>query len=937
MEKIITYNFGEDFIAKLATLLSENFLKSGNDLSHISCVFGGRRPALFLKRELSKKIKKSYLPPRFFNMDEFVNYLILPQYQHKINDLDACFLIYSLAKKHLPKLLKQRESFNAFLPWAREIISFIEQLDLEDIKNQSLLSIEKSASIGYEIPESINHLLAEIISLRDAYHKALTKKGLTSRGLRYLQAAKSVQGRRVEEFGTIIFCNFFYLHGTEVRIVKSIYEKGRGICIFQGSQDKWSVLATNAKKLNVSIKPQEEDVKPNFSLYQGFDMHSQVGIVGEILGKIKNKNNTLIVLPQPQTLIPLLTEISSLLKDFNISLGYPLNRSSLYVLFDLMSKSQEQRSADTYYTKDYLNLLRHPLVKNLEIGKDSAITRVMVHKIEELLQGQEDTSIGGSLFLSLEEIEAEEKIYLRTQEVLQSMDILISFDECKSLLLKLHKIFFKSWENISDFNHFSTTFLELLNTLSEKSKIGSFPFNLKVIEKLYEIGQELGSLDFSREKFDPGEIWDIFLKQKLQSEIISFTGSPLRGTQILGLLETRSLSFENVIIMDLNEAVLPKLKIYEPLIPREVMLNLGLNRLEKEEEIQRYQFMRLVSSAKKIHLVHEENQEREKSRFIEELLWTKQRESGKLEVTQVSKARFVVEVASLVPTVQKTEAMVRFLKKATYSASRLNTYLNCPLRFYYQYLLGLREKEDLLQDPQASHIGTFIHELLADTFKIFIGRKPVIDRGFRKSFSKKMEEKFESLARRMRSDSFLLKQIINNRMNKFLDSEAERNVAKIISLESECRGIWEMDNKAIRFRYTADRIDQLEDESIVVIDYKTGGASIVPKRLSALLTMKMNRQSLKETVRSFQLPLYYHFTSESFPNNQVNAEIYNVRSCERKAFISKEDILKKEKVEELSLRALEAIFRELFDLDIPFVPDRDERKCQFCPFTSLCR
>ena len=146
-----------------------------------------------------------------------------------------------------------------------------------------------------------------------------------------------------------------------------------------------------------------------------------------------------------------------------------------------------------------------------------------------------------------------------------------------------------------------------------------------------------------------------------------------------------------------------------------------------------------------------------------------------------------------------------------------------------------------------------------------------------------------------------------------------------------------MDNKAIRFRYTADRIDQLEDESIVVIDYKTGGASVVPKRLSALLTMKMNRQSLKETVRSFQLPLYYHFTSESFPNNQVNAEIYNVRTCERKAFISKEDILKKEKVEELSLRALEAIFRELFDLDTPFVPDRDERKCQFCPFTSLCR
>jgi len=936
MERIITYNFGEDFIARLSNFLVKNFLKSNNDLSHIGCVFGGRRPALFLQRELSKNINKAYLPPHFFSMDEFVDSLSYPQSQYKINDLDACFLIYTLAKKHLPKLMRQRESFSAFLPWAREIISFIEQIDLEDIKDESLLSIEKSASIGYEIPENINHLLTEIISLRDVYHKALIKKGLTSRGLRYLQATRSVEEKEYQGFEKVIFCNLFYLHATEQKIVKSIYKQGKGVCIFQGSQERWSVLANNAKELNVTIKPEAEDAKVNFFLYQGFDMHSQVGIVRDIISKIKNKNNTLIVLPQAQALIPLLTEISSLLDDFNISLGYPLKRSSLYVLFDLILKAQEQRSSDTYYTKDYLNLLRHPLIKNLEIGKDSAITRVMVHKIEEFFQGQEETSIGGSLFLSLKEIEAEEKIYLRTQDILGNMGILVSIDECRALLAKLHQIFFKNWENIFDFNHFSITFLEVLNILAEKSMLNNFPFNFKVIEKLYGIGQELGSLTFNKEKFSSSEIWDIF-QQKLQSEVISFIGSPLRGTQILGLLETRSLSFENVIIMDLNEAVLPKIKIYEPLIPREVMLNLGLNRLEKEEEIQRYHFMRLISGAKSAHLIYEENQEREKSRFIEELLWTKQRELGKLKIASIPKARFTVEVASPVPIIKKTEAMVEFLKKATYSASRLNTYLNCPLQFYYQYVLGLKEREDLLGDPQASHIGIFIHELLADTFKVFIGVKPVIDKNFRKSFFKKMEEKFEILARRMRSDSFLLKQIIDNRMHKFLDNEARRNVGKIISLESECRGTWMIDNKVICFRYTADRIDQLEDKSIVVIDYKTGGANIAPKRLSALQFMEMNRESIKKTVKSFQLPLYYHFTSEMFPGEQVNAEIYNVRTCERKSLIYKEDISKRDKVEELFLKGLETIFRELFDSSVPFVPDRDGRKCQFCPFSSLCR
>ncbi|MFH1519294.1 MAG: PD-(D/E)XK nuclease family protein [Candidatus Omnitrophota bacterium] len=936
MDRVITYSFGENFIANLANFISDNFLKTDNDLSRIACVFGGRRPALFLQRELSGKIKRAYIPPSFFSMDEFIDYLISSQSLKKISDLDACFLIYTLAKKHIPMLLEGRESFSAFLPWAREIVSFIEQIDLEDIDSQSLLSVEKSASIGYEIPKSINNLLTQITALRSAYHKALSQKGLCSRGLRYAQAAKFVAKKRVEEYEAILFCNFFYLHTVEQKIVKEIYQQGRGICIFQGSEDKWSVLKANAKELAVSIKPKGKAALPNFSLYQGFDLHSQISIVREVLGRIKNKDNTLIVLPQAQALIPLLTEVTSLLDELNVSLGYPLKQSSLYVLFDLMLKAQGSRAKQTYYTKDYLNLMRHPLVKNLSLGSDSAITRVMVHKIEELLQGQEETSIGGSLFLSLNEIEAEEKIYLRSHQVLANMDISVSSEDCKVLLVKLHQIFFEHWQEIRNFKQFSDRFLELLKVLVENSKLVHFPFNRKVVEQLYKVGEELESLSFAQEKFSSDEIWEIF-QQILQAKLVPFLGSPLKGTQILGLLEARSLSFENVIIIDLNESILPKLKIYEPLIPREVMLNLGLNRLEKEEEIQRYQFMRLISSAKNVHLIYEVNQEKEKSRFVEELLWARQSQTKKLEVTVVPKAQFSVAIVSASPKIKKTKDMVRFLEKATYSASRLNTYLNCPLRFYYQYLLGLREKEDLLQDPQAPHIGTFIHELLADTFKVFIAKKPVIDQRFRANFFQRMENSFQKLSRRMKSDSFLLKRIIADRMNKFLNSEAERKVAKIISLESSCKGVWKLGNKTIRFQYTADRIDQLDDKSIVVIDYKTGSTNIVPKRLSALSSMEMNRSSIKDNLKSFQLPLYYYFTAKEFPNALVNAEVYNLRTSERKTFISPEDLAQKEKVNYLSLQALAAILRELFDPSLPFVPDKEERRCQFCPFGSLCR
>ena len=315
-------------------------------------------------------------------------------------------------------------------------------------------------------------------------------------------------------------------------------------------------------------------------------------------------------------------------------------------------------------------------------------------------------------------------------------------------------------------------------------KIGKFKFNLAVIDAIFSIKEDLANSLFSRESFMPVELWEIFL-QKLEAQAIPFIGSPLKGLQILGLFETRSLNFDNVIILDVNESILPKLKIYEPLIPREVMLNLGLNRLEKEEEIQHYQFMRLIHSAKRVDLIYQENQQIEKSRFIEELLWKDQQKTKTLLSEPIPKASFSIKVSSPGQLIVKTPQIVDYLKKQTYSASRINTYLNCPLRFYYRYVLGFREQDDLLKEPQSSCIGTFIHELLEETFAKFKGKKPLIDQRFRDYFKARKDEKFAlEIVPRMRSDSFLLGKIIENRLNKFLDNEKKRQVQELIRLES---------------------------------------------------------------------------------------------------------------------------------------------------------
>jgi len=938
MERIINWSLADNFIDKLSGFILDNFDSKNSDFSNIACVFGGKRPALFLSRALSRKLKKPFYPPTIFTIDDFIEYILAGKLRvKKIGDLEAAYHIYRIVKGQIKDLLKKRESFVEFLPWAREIYSFIEQLDLENIPDSSLSAIEKSAEIGYDIPPNINRLLEHMVKIRKLYHQVLAKENFYSRGRMYLEAAQKIKQNNLEEFKEIIFANFFYLHRSELEIFKEVKLKEKGIYIFSGSTNNWSVLKKNFQELGIAGSTETQKAsQPDLSFYQGFDMQSQISIAHQVFKKIKNKQDSVIVLPQAQILIPLLTEISASLDESNVSMGYSLSTTPIHTLLESLAKAQESKKDSKFYLRDYLNLIQHPLVKNLKLHKDPTITRVIVHKLEELLKGSEPSSISGSLFLSLCEIEADSKIYSLAVETLKNIGIDISESECKKVLTRLHELFFSIWEKADSFVRFAENFHKLLGVLVEKSLIDKFALNLKVVEKLQGLADELSNLSFKDEKFLTSQIWEIF-QQKLSYERIAFHGSPLKGTQILGLFETRCLSFENVIVVDLNEGILPKLKIQEPLIPREVMLNLGLNRLEKEEEIQRYQFNSLISSAKQVHLIYEKNQEKEKSRFLEQIFWQIQKAKGDLQAINVSGVSFPMATTLKSCQIDKSGPIIEFLKKGEYSATRINTYLQCSLKFYYQYVLGIEEEEDLVNEPQASQIGTFIHELLEETFKVFKAKKPLIDDKFRSYFFDKMEGKFQKeLNPRMKSDSFLLERIIGNRLQRFLDSEQERDVEKIISLEQKCQARLTLEKYFLKFNYTIDRIDEFKDGSIVILDYKTGGADLAPRNLKVLENMKIERQAIKENIKSFQLPLYYYFTSQEFPDRELNAEFYNLRTLERKSFISQTDYLRREKILEICLESLKLLFDELFDPSIPFKPERDERRCSFCRFKGIC-
>ena len=943
MERIITYNLKENFIEKIANFIDRNFIEKGVDLSKLAFVFEGKRPSLFLLRALSGKMKGSFFPPKFFAIDEFINDLLLKQISFaKMSNMESCYTIYTLAKNVAPEIIKGREKFSRFLPWAREISTFIDALDAEDVRDNALKNVQANAAIGYDLPKNINTALKNIITIRNAYHQVAFEKKLFPEGYIYLRAAEVVKNVKLDEFEKVIFCGFSYIQKTELRIIEHFYERGKAILFFQGNEDKWPLLKDNARKFSCSIKPErEEEEKYHLHLYSAFDQHSQVCTVREILKGVKKPETTVIVLPDAESMIPLVSEIGSSAGDFNVSLGYPLKRSSLYSLFEFIIQAQKTRKEGKYYARDYLATISQPLVKNLRILKDYSVTRVLVHKIEEALLGIEKTEISGSLFIKLAALENDRILCKLAAKTLKHMDITVSPEELQEIIKKLHKYLFTIWEETTNFHNFAVSLGNLLEVLLKKSFIKSYGLNLKIAERIYALKDEFQNASFAQEEFPQGDLFKI-VQNMLENEIIAFSGSPLKGLQVLGMLETRALNFENVIIMDANEATLPNLHLSEPLIPYDIALSLGLGTRKNEEEIQRYNFTRLISAAKNVHIIYEENSEKEKSRFVERIIWEAQKKEKKLDVAiNLKRVGFSVDKQPEQKEIKKTEEMVRFLKNREYSASSVNTYLQCPLQFYYKYVLGFKEKEEFQDEPEGADVGTFLHKLLEETFKKFIGKKPKIDQEFRTYFFARFNEKFEDdFARKMGSDSFLLKKVLRKRIEEFLKREGERNeqkVQEILCLEEESSGEIEFSRDKFRFTQIIDRVDKLEDGSILILDYKSGSEILKPRKTDKLeKNMEFNRKSIRDNIKSFQLPLYYYFENKKYEGLSVNAALYSLKNFKLNYLYEEKDDFAKSV--DIYMQALEFILHEITNLDESFVADHDnQRICSHCPFFYLCR
>ncbi len=971
MGKIYTVDFSIDIIDLLADFLLEQRKENNFDFSSFAVVTPGRRPQFYLRKALAKHINKAFFPPRIFSIEEFIQYLAKktaqsnkqPGSSQPICLTDACFLIHkSIQELKLTYLDWQRQlEFKHFFLWARRIFRFLEELDKELISERQLLDLEENAQIGLPLPDYINQLLGNINQIHQQFHRCLEENNLTTSGFNYYKVAQTIERIRLDEFKQVYFVGFFALNACERKIIKYLLERDLAILFWQRDEDRWSIFeeledffAIRPERVKLSnYRPAgNRSSRPKIQIYEGFDTHSQIEAARGVLVNLKDLSQTCVVLPQADSLMPLLYQgLPFNLTEYNISLGYPLKRTPIYALINMIMQLQERKRQDgSFYAKDYLKVLMHPYIKNIADQRIvPEMNRIMIHKIEEALLGiDERIGLQKKAFIKLEEIEEAALIFQVAAQVIHgSQGAQIEPGVLQNHLRLIHKRFLNAFEGCLTVLDFAQATKEILYFILKKSSVVSDVFSGEVFNRFLSILDSLGNSLLKHEAIRDKTTFFELLKINLSLEKIPFSGTPVRGLQILGVLETRNLKFKNLVVLDVNEGVLPRTDKGESLVPEGIFTILGLPHYHKREQIMRYHFRRLLGSAENVFLIYQtcSKDKESRSRFIEEIIWNEEKRSKKLySLEKIKQVAFKIMPTKQGFSLSKTPQTLKILKENVFSPTSLDTYLHCPAQFYFRYCLGLREKEEITEGLEASDIGNFLHCLLRDFYSLFLNQTVKLDNKASQYLFELKEKKFKEFFPERTGERFLLSRIIDYRLKFFLKQEsARRERIKILYLEQELP----IEPERIKLQtqygpvYLKGKLDRVDERfldgrrRIVILDYKSGAYNL-PKRAINEDALS-SRREIKRAIGSFQLPIYIYLLCQSrkLSPSEVEASFYSLRQIKEEFLLGDN---KPDELYKIYLTAASRILSEILSVDSDFVrDDSNEYYCRWCPFPGLCK
>ncbi len=413
--------------------------------------------------------------------------------------------------------------------------------------------------------------------------------------------------------------------------------------------------------------PDRLDPEPEIHFYSSPDTHGQVFALGSILRgnsekKILSDERTTIVLPSSETLFPLLRQgMTCIDKDaFNISLGYPLHRTPVFGFLNNLMELIGSMEDDRIYVPDYMKFVLHPYMKNIYCKGNAEITRIIFHTVEEILQKSRTR-----MFATLSEMENDERILNGIEGKLRQEEEGMTRAEIRGHLRMVHLNTIEKFLSFRDIGDFAAKCTELLTFVLNNSTARLhplfYPFSESFIRALDTVSKSLMK-DMS---FADRTSYFTFVRKYIMMGHVPFPGTPLKGVQILGFLETRNIRFDTVFILDANEEVIPDTSKEDTLLPFKAREILKLPTYLDRDKLSAYYFDNLVRGAKEVHIFFVENDTKERSRFVESLLWERQKRDRSTRASDyVQAVQYKVKLGNDTPTsIPKTDRVVELLER----------------------------------------------------------------------------------------------------------------------------------------------------------------------------------------------------------------------------------------------------------------------------------
>ncbi len=893
------------------------------DLQNAKFIFSSKRATIFFKETFKKQIKKTSFLPQLISIEDFISEVA--DYEI-IDNTELLFLFYQIYLETVTK--DKADSFDKFISWSTIVLQDFNELDrylidanyifnyLSDIKrleewfkDKKITELSKNYVNYFKNIGKYYQLLGKkLTTLKSAYQGFVYKKA-------YENITEYIKNKPNETF---VFIGLNALNKAEESIIKELLLHKKAKIYFDFDSYLFAQNLPYAKFIKKYKNNWKYfDLEPFKFLTNDYISDKNIEVIGvpknvsqikyasqiiqNISKKSNNFTNTAYVLANENLLPVALNSLPNEVERVNITMGYALKNISLSNLFLLFFKAHQNKAKigknTKFYYKDVISILNFPIIKDYFFENDEKINDLINKKITEkninFLTSKQIIKLfenpKNSLFAEII-FQAFENSILYIRRILYTLDILLN----------------------ANTNHLETEYLIRFTQLFQQ---------LENLETNYHYLENLNSLE------------SVF-KQLLSLENLSFQGEPLSGLQIMGMLETRSLDFENIIITSVNEGFLPGGKIANSFIPFDVKNEFGLPTYKEKDAIFSYHFFRLLQRAKNIYLLYNTETDdfgsSEKSRFITQLEILSKNQKNHNFTHKIVSPNAPTQHKRLLE-IKKDSSVLKKLSQINekgFSPSTLTNYIVNPIYFYKQRILGIKPINELEETVAINTFGTVIH----DTLEYFY--KPFINIVLTEADIRKMKKECTKVTK-----IFFEKNYINGDITKgknllsfelavhyiqlFLNQELQQikqgNEIVILELESklETEILINKTANSIKIRGLVDRIDRYNG-TIRIIDYKTG--RVEQKNLD-IKNWELLTSDYKFS-KSFQVLFYAYIYVKT---NKINLNRISLESGIISFKNLKSGFMKvnKNTISNIELdtfkEQLTLLLDEIYDIDFPFI------------------